>query len=134
MCNVLFSLKQEKQRAKIKEKLDKCVKEKLLVFCDILNIPVSRSASKKACIINGFAVCCMLHYRVYLLIIIVAYFTLQDELSVKLLDFLESPHSTTESLLAEKEQVQLILHLLPPLSHSFAFWLWLWYPFTIYLS
>ncbi|XP_047269937.1 DEK domain-containing chromatin-associated protein 1 isoform X3 [Capsicum annuum] len=65
---------EEKQRAKIKEKLDKCVKEKLLVFCDILNIPVSRSASKK------------------------------DELSVKLLDFLESPHSTTESLLAEKEQ------------------------------
>ncbi|XP_055830662.1 DEK domain-containing chromatin-associated protein 1-like isoform X1 [Solanum dulcamara] len=65
---------QEKQRAKIKEKLDKCVKEKLLFFCDILNIPVSRSAAKK------------------------------DELSMKLLDFLESPHSTTDSLLAEKEQ------------------------------
>uniref|UniRef100_A0A3Q7GYU2 DEK-C domain-containing protein n=2 Tax=Solanum lycopersicum TaxID=4081 RepID=A0A3Q7GYU2_SOLLC len=64
---------EEKQRAKIKEKLDKCVKEKLLVFCDILNIPVSKSATKK------------------------------DELSVKLLDFLESPHSTTDSLLAEKE-------------------------------
>ncbi|KAK4370735.1 hypothetical protein RND71_010210 [Anisodus tanguticus] len=27
-----------------------------------------------------------------------------DELSVKLLDFLESPHSTTDSLLADKEQ------------------------------
>ncbi|XP_055830663.1 DEK domain-containing chromatin-associated protein 1-like isoform X2 [Solanum dulcamara] len=65
---------EEKQRAKIKEKLDKCVKEKLLFFCDILNIPVSRSAAKK------------------------------DELSMKLLDFLESPHSTTDSLLAEKEQ------------------------------
>ncbi|MCD7464129.1 hypothetical protein HAX54_052173, partial [Datura stramonium] len=65
---------EEKQRAKIKEKLDKCVKEKLLFFCDILNIPVSRSAAKK------------------------------DELSVKLLDFLESPHSTTDSLLADKEQ------------------------------
>ncbi|KAJ8563340.1 hypothetical protein K7X08_031792 [Anisodus acutangulus] len=65
---------QEKHRAKIKERLDKCVKEKLLVFCDILNIPVSRSAAKK------------------------------DELSVKLLDFLESPHSTTDSLLADKEQ------------------------------
>ncbi|XP_015164278.1 protein DEK-like isoform X3 [Solanum tuberosum] len=65
---------QERQRVKIKEKLDKCVKEKLLFFCDILNIPVSKSATKK------------------------------DELSVKLLDFLESPHSTTDSLLAEKEQ------------------------------
>ncbi|XP_015164277.1 protein DEK-like isoform X2 [Solanum tuberosum] len=65
---------EERQRVKIKEKLDKCVKEKLLFFCDILNIPVSKSATKK------------------------------DELSVKLLDFLESPHSTTDSLLAEKEQ------------------------------
>lgn len=65
---------EEKQRAKIKEKLDKCVKERLLFFCDILNIPVSKSAAKK------------------------------DELSVKLLDFLESPHSTTDSLLADKEQ------------------------------
>ncbi|XP_033514137.1 DEK domain-containing chromatin-associated protein 1-like isoform X5 [Nicotiana tomentosiformis] len=65
---------QEKHRSKVKEKLDKCVKEKLLVFCDILNIPVSRSAAKK------------------------------DELSVKLVDFLESPHSTTDSLLADKEQ------------------------------
>nr|XP_016515202.1 PREDICTED: protein DEK-like [Nicotiana tabacum] len=65
---------EEKHRSKVKEKLDKCVKEKLLVFCDILNIPVSRSAAKK------------------------------DELSVKLVDFLESPHSTTDSLLADKEQ------------------------------
>lgn len=55
------------------------------------------------------------------LIIIVAYFNLQDELSMKLLDFLEYPHSTTDSLLAEKEQVQLILHLLLPLAHSAAF-------------
>ncbi|KAK4375765.1 hypothetical protein RND71_006442 [Anisodus tanguticus] len=57
---------EEKHRAKLKERLDKCVKEKLLFFCDILNIP--------------------------------------DELSVKLLDFLESPHSTTDLLLADKEQ------------------------------
>ncbi|KAG5602589.1 hypothetical protein H5410_033959 [Solanum commersonii] len=92
-----------KQRVKIKEKLDKCVKEKLLFFCDILNIPVSKSATKKACIINVFGVCSIKKLYV-LLIIIVAYFNLQDELSVKLLDFLESPHSTTDSLLAEKEQ------------------------------
>ncbi|WMV35555.1 hypothetical protein MTR67_028940 [Solanum verrucosum] len=94
---------EERQRVKIKEKLDKCVKEKLLFFCDILNIPVSKSATKKACIINVFVVCSIKKIYV-LLIIIVAYFNLQDELSVKLLDFLESPHSTTDSLLAEKEQ------------------------------
>lgn len=52
-----------------------------------------------------------------LLIIVVACFNLQDELSVKLVDFLESPHSTTDSLLAEKEQVNLILHFLLPLTH-----------------
>lgn len=65
----------------------------------------------------------MIHYKkIYvLLIIIVAYFNLQDELSVKLLDFLESPHSTTDSLLAEKELVQLILHLLLPFFHSATF-------------
>lgn len=57
LCNVSLFLKQERQRVKIKEKLDKCVKEKLLFFCDILNIPVSKSATKKACIINAFAVC-----------------------------------------------------------------------------
>ncbi|KAH0689992.1 hypothetical protein KY289_017350 [Solanum tuberosum] len=66
---------EEKERRKTKEKLDKCVKEKLLDFCDVLNIPMSRTSAKK------------------------------DELSVKLLEFLESPHSsTTVSLLAEKEQ------------------------------
>ncbi|KAG5617534.1 hypothetical protein H5410_017358 [Solanum commersonii] len=65
---------EEKERRKTKEKLDKCVKEKLLDFCDVLNIPVSRTSAKK------------------------------DELTVKLLEFLESPYSTTDSLLAEKEQ------------------------------
>jgi len=65
--------------------------------------------------------CAPLQKIYVLLIIIVAYFNLQDELSVKLLDFLESPHSTTDSLLAEKEQVQLILHLLLPLFHSATF-------------
>ncbi|KAA8540663.1 hypothetical protein F0562_024418 [Nyssa sinensis] len=64
---------QEKKRAKVKEKLDKCVKEKLLDFCDVLNIPINKA-------------------------------TLKEELSAKLLEFLESPHATTDTLLADKEQ------------------------------
>ncbi|XP_030477177.2 DEK domain-containing chromatin-associated protein 1-like isoform X1 [Syzygium oleosum] len=67
---------QEKQRAKVKEKLDKCVKDKLIDFCDVLNIPINKAAVKK------------------------------EELSAKLLEFLESPHSTTDVLLADKEQGQ----------------------------
>lgn len=50
---LLYFIKQEKQRGKVKERLDKCVKEKLLDFCDVLNIPVIKSAAKKACISNG---------------------------------------------------------------------------------
>lgn len=38
---------QDKQRAKVKEKLDKCVKDKLLDFCDVLDIPVVKTAAKK---------------------------------------------------------------------------------------
>lgn len=67
---------QEKQRSKVKEKLDKCVKDKLIDFCDVLNIPINKAAVKK------------------------------EELSAKLLEFLESPHSTTDVLLADKEQGQ----------------------------
>ncbi|KAG6753254.1 hypothetical protein POTOM_043304 [Populus tomentosa] len=65
---------EEKQKAKVREKLDKCVKEKLMDFCDVLNIPINRSVVKK------------------------------EELTVKILEFLESPHSTTDVLLADKEQ------------------------------
>ncbi|KAL4383328.1 hypothetical protein GQ457_15G006900 [Hibiscus cannabinus] len=64
----------EKQKAKVKEKIDKCVKEKLVDFCDLLNIPITRTAVRK------------------------------EELSVKLLEFLEAPHATTDILLADKEQ------------------------------
>ncbi|KAL8464296.1 hypothetical protein ACS0TY_033989 [Phlomoides rotata] len=64
---------EEKQRAKLKEKIDKCVKEKLLDFCDVLNIRVSKATVKK------------------------------EELSAKLLEFLESPCATTDILLADKE-------------------------------
>ncbi|KAL6006488.1 hypothetical protein ACLOJK_037442 [Asimina triloba] len=65
----------ERQRAKVKEKLDKCVKDKLLDFCDVLDIHVNKTTIRK------------------------------EELSVKLMGFLESPHATTEVSLAEKEQV-----------------------------
>ncbi|CAH9119537.1 unnamed protein product [Cuscuta epithymum] len=64
----------EKQKGKVRDRLDKCVKEKLLDFCDILNVTSIKSSSKK------------------------------EELTVRLLEFLESPHSTTDQLLAEKEK------------------------------
>ncbi|KAF6136913.1 hypothetical protein GIB67_018952 [Kingdonia uniflora] len=65
-----------KQRGKLREKLDKCVKDKLLDFYDLLDILVAKSTMKK------------------------------EKLSVKLLEFLESPHATTKVSLANKEQVQ----------------------------
>ncbi|KAF9668061.1 hypothetical protein SADUNF_Sadunf15G0088100 [Salix dunnii] len=65
---------EDKQKAKVREKLDKCFKEKLMDFCDVLNIPINRSAVKK------------------------------EELTVKILEFLESPHATTDVLLADMEQ------------------------------
>nr|GMD95786.1 protein DEK-like isoform X3 [Ipomoea batatas] len=63
----------EKQRGRIQDKFDKCVKEKLLDFCDVLNLPV-KSVTKK------------------------------EELCLRLLEFLESPHATTDLLLADKKK------------------------------
>lgn len=65
---------EEKQRMKVKEKFDKCVKEKLLEFCDVLDIPIAKATTKKEDIVG------------------------------KLLDFLMAPHATTTVLLAEKDQ------------------------------
>ncbi|KAF6161642.1 hypothetical protein GIB67_017280 [Kingdonia uniflora] len=65
-----------KQRGKLRETLDKCVKDKLLDFCDLLDILVAKSTMKKV------------------------------KLPVKLLEFLESPHATIEVSLANNEQVQ----------------------------
>ncbi|KAL2347067.1 hypothetical protein Fmac_001067 [Flemingia macrophylla] len=65
---------EDKQRTKVKERIDKFVKEKLLDFCDVLNIQINKTNVKK------------------------------EELSAKLLEFLESPHATTDILLADKEQ------------------------------
>uniref|UniRef100_A0A2P2LBG3 Protein DEK isoform X1 n=1 Tax=Rhizophora mucronata TaxID=61149 RepID=A0A2P2LBG3_RHIMU len=64
---------EEKQKAKVREKLDKCVKEKLIDLCDVLNIPINKATVRK------------------------------EELTVKILEFLESPHATTDVLLADKE-------------------------------
>lgn len=32
---------------RLKEKLDKYVKEKLLEFCDVLDVPISKASAKK---------------------------------------------------------------------------------------
>ena len=34
---------------KVKEKFDKCNKEKLLEFCDLLDIPVAKATTRKVC-------------------------------------------------------------------------------------
>ncbi|KAJ8646040.1 hypothetical protein MRB53_007788 [Persea americana] len=65
--------RKEKESAKLKEKIDKCVKECLFDFCELLDIPVTKESKKV-------------------------------ELSAKLLEFLESPHATTDVLLARKRQ------------------------------
>jgi hypothetical protein len=38
---------QKKQRTRVKERIDKCVKEKLIVFYAVLNIPINKSSVKK---------------------------------------------------------------------------------------
>ncbi|PIM97618.1 hypothetical protein CDL12_29912 [Handroanthus impetiginosus] len=65
---------EEKQMIKVKEKLDKCVKEKLVEFCDVLDIPISKANTRK------------------------------EDIIAKLIEFLVEPHATTSDLLAEKEQ------------------------------
>ncbi|KAH6764432.1 hypothetical protein C2S51_015681 [Perilla frutescens var. frutescens] len=66
---------EEKQMNRVKEKLDKYVKEKLIEFCDVLDIPISKANAKK------------------------------EDIIAKLMEFLMEPHATTSDLLAEKEQV-----------------------------
>ncbi|PIA58390.1 hypothetical protein AQUCO_00500365v1 [Aquilegia coerulea] len=65
---------EDKQKLKIKEKLDKFVKEKLLEFCDVLDIHVAKATTRK------------------------------EDIVAKLVNFLEAPCATTNVLLAEKEQ------------------------------
>ncbi|CAF2145175.1 BnaAnng31030D [Brassica napus] len=65
---------EEKQRAKVKEKFDKCIKEKLIFFCDVLDIPINRSHIKKV------------------------------KVAFKVLEFLESPKATRDVILADQEK------------------------------
>ncbi|XP_020113294.1 protein DEK-like [Ananas comosus] len=62
---------EEKQKARLKEKLDKCNKERLLDFCELLDIHVNKATTKK------------------------------EEISAKLVEFLESPHVTRDVILSE---------------------------------
>ncbi|KAL9329877.1 hypothetical protein ACSQ67_004880 [Phaseolus vulgaris] len=64
---------EEKHRAKTREKIDRCVKEKLVDFCNVLNIPINKATMKK------------------------------EELSSKLFEFLVSPYATTDALLADNK-------------------------------
>ncbi|XP_019435693.1 PREDICTED: uncharacterized protein DDB_G0286299-like isoform X3 [Lupinus angustifolius] len=66
---------EEKQIIKVKEKLDRCNKEKLFEFCDLLDIQIARSTIKK------------------------------EDIIAKLVDFLVAPQATTDVLLAEKEKL-----------------------------
>jgi hypothetical protein len=46
---ILLLFLQEKQMNKVREKLDRCNKEKLLEFCDFLDITLNKSTIKKVC-------------------------------------------------------------------------------------
>ncbi|XP_038983509.1 DNA ligase 1-like [Phoenix dactylifera] len=65
---------EEKQKTKVKDKLDKCVKDTLVDLCDLFDLPVSKTNTRK------------------------------EELVAKLMDFMVAPHATTDNVLAEKEQ------------------------------
>ncbi|KAG1370129.1 hypothetical protein COCNU_15G004950 [Cocos nucifera] len=72
----VWAKNKEKERAKVKERLDKCNKERLLAFCELLDIPDTKATTKKG------------------------------EISAKLLEFLESPHVTRRDVvLAENVEV-----------------------------
>ncbi|XP_041022228.1 uncharacterized protein LOC121263420 isoform X2 [Juglans microcarpa x Juglans regia] len=59
---------------KVKEKLDKCNKEKLSEFCDVLDIPIAKATTRK------------------------------EDIVANLIYFLVAPHATNTVLLAEKEK------------------------------
>ena len=49
--NQIYLLLQEKQKLKVKEKLDKYNKEKLLEFCDLFDMPIGKTSAKKVCLV-----------------------------------------------------------------------------------
>lgn len=40
---------------KVKEKFDKCNKEKLLEFCDVLDVPIAKATTRKVCLFTTVA-------------------------------------------------------------------------------
>ncbi|KAL9662248.1 hypothetical protein QQ045_027080 [Rhodiola kirilowii] len=66
---------EEKNKMKVREKFDKLVKEKLIEFCDVLDIPITNKVTTK-----------------------------KEEVVTKIMEFLASPHPRTDVLLSEKEQ------------------------------
>ncbi|KAG6481441.1 protein DEK-like [Zingiber officinale] len=69
----VWSQNEEKQRTRVKEKLDKYTKERLLDFCDLLDIHAVKTTTKK------------------------------EEIVSNLLEFLESPCITRDVILSEKK-------------------------------
>ncbi|CAM8888416.1 unnamed protein product [Rhodiola kirilowii] len=66
---------EEKNKMKVREKFEKLVKEKLIEFCDVLDIPITNKVTTK-----------------------------KEEVVTKIMEFLASPHPRTDVLLSEKEQ------------------------------
>lgn len=96
--DVLF---QEKQRAKMKEKLDKYVKDTLLDLCDLFDLPVSKANTRKVSgftsvvyyLMSKFTFSCNNFHDHNLLIFLLM--LSQEDLVAKLLDFLVAPHPPT---------------------------------------
>ncbi|CAF2087163.1 BnaA06g19020D [Brassica napus] len=65
---------EEKQRARTKDKIEKCIKDKLIDFCDVLDIPINKSNVKK------------------------------EELVVSVLEFLLCPKATRDVVLSDPEK------------------------------
>ncbi|KMZ68959.1 Protein DEK [Zostera marina] len=70
----VWTSNEDKEKLKFKEKLDRCVKDKLFDFCDMFDIHVAKATTKK------------------------------EDILTLLLDFLQSPHVTRDVLLEEKEK------------------------------
>ncbi|KAH0864526.1 hypothetical protein HID58_081737 [Brassica napus] len=69
-----FVWSEEKQKPRAKEKLKKCIKEKLIDFCDVLDIPINKYNVKK------------------------------EELVVTVIEFLVNPKATRDIVLAHSEK------------------------------
>ncbi|KAF2620514.1 hypothetical protein F2Q68_00041153 [Brassica cretica] len=69
-----FVWSEEKQKPRAKDKLKKCIKEKLIDFCDVLDIPINKNNVKK------------------------------EELAVSVIEFLVHPKATRDIVLAHSEK------------------------------